>query len=147
MNTKRSISIIIVVGFLGTCLIGTSAMSQTKPGEGMNLLFRREMWCLEEAFEATIDGIIFDTMELINPTIPPLHKAREKVENAMHAGEKIILPKNQDKYKEFIKLEDKFYKDFEALVKSVEKGHKEVVKDQTCKLLDACVICHERFRK
>lgn len=33
MNCKRSISIIVVVGFFGTCLIGISAMGQTKPAE------------------------------------------------------------------------------------------------------------------
>jgi cytochrome c556 len=147
MDRKRLISFIVVIGVLGTCLTAISAMSQTKPEEGMNLLFRREMWCLEEAFEAIIDGIIFDTMELINPTIPPLHKAREKVETAMNAGEKIILPKNHDKFKEFIKLDDKFHKDFEALLKLAGKSHKEVVKDQTYKIMDACVVCHERFRK
>ena len=147
MNRKRPISFIFVIGVLGTCLTAISAMSQTKPEEGMNLLFRREMWCLEEAFEAIIDGIIFDTMELINPTIPPLHKAREKVETAMNAGEKIILPKNQDKFKEFIKLDDKFHKDFAALLKLAGKGPREVVKDQMYKIMDACVVCHERFRK
>jgi len=146
MNLSKFI-LIIIVGVFGTCLIGTSTMSQTKSEGGMNLLFRREMWCLEEAFEAIIDGIIFDTMELIKPTIPPLHKAREKVETAMNAGEKIILPKNQDKFKEFIKLDDKFQKDFAALVKLAGKSHKEVVKDQTYKIMDACVVCHERFRK
>jgi len=147
MNCKRSISIILVVGLFGTCLIAISAMSQTKPEEGMNLLFRREMWCLEEAFEAIIDGIIFDTMELINPTIPPLHKAREKVETAMNAGEKIILPKNQDEYKEFIKLYGKFHEDFETLLKLAGKSRKQAVKDQTYKIMDTCVVCHERFRK
>jgi len=147
MDRKRLISFIVVIGVLGTCLTAISAMSQTKPEEGMNLLFRREMWCLEEAFEAIIDGIIFDTMDLVNPTIPPLHKAREKVETAMNAGEKIILPKNQDKFKEFIKLDIKFYGDFEALEKAAGKGQRKVVKDQTHKLLDGCVVCHERFRK
>ena len=147
MNRKRPISFIFVIGVLGICLVAISAMSQTKPEEGTNLLFRREMWCFEETFEGIIDGIIFDTMELINPTIPPLHKAREKVETAMNAGEKIILPKNQDEYKEFIKLYGKFHEDFETLLKLAGKSHKEVVKGQTYKIMDACVVCHERFRK
>ena len=143
----KTFILIIIAGVFGTCLIAISAMSQTKPEEGMNLLFRREMWCLEETFEGIIDGIIFDTMELINPTIPPLHKAREKVETAMNAGEKIILPKNQDKFGEFIKLDAAFHRDFEALLTLAGKSHKQVVKDQTYKIMDTCVVCHERFRK
>jgi len=146
MKLKKFI-LIIIAGVFGTCLIATFALSQTKPEEGMNLLFRREMWCVEEAFEAVIDGIIFDTMELIKPTIVPLHKAREKVKTAINAGEKIILPKNQDKFGEFIKLDAAFHRDFEALLTVAGKGDKEVVKGQTFKILDSCVVCHERFRK
>jgi len=146
MKLKKSL-LFIIAGVFGTCLIATFAMSQTKTGEGMNLLFRREMWCLEEAFEAIIDGIIFDTMEMIKPTIPPLHKAREKVQNAINAGEKIILPKNQDKFREFIKLDAAFHRDFEALLTVAGKGDKQVVKDQMYKILNSCVVCHERFRK
>ncbi len=146
MNSKRFILGIIVIGVFGACLIPISAMSQTKPGGGMNLL-KQEMVALEQAFEAIIDAVIFDNMKLIKPTIPPLYEAREKVEKAINAGEKIILPKNQDKFKEFIRLDDRFHKDFETLVKAAEKSHKKVVKDQTHKLLDACVVCHESFRK
>jgi hypothetical protein len=47
-------------------------------------------------------------------TIVPLHKAREKVGQAIKTGEKIILPKNQEKFKEFLKLDDKFHREFEA---------------------------------
>jgi len=146
MNRKRFISTLIVLGVFATCLVGISALSQTKPEGGMNLL-RQEMLALEEAFEAIIDAVIFDNMELIKPTIPPLQKAREQIEKAINAGEKIILPKNQNKFGEFIKLDNRFHKDFESLVKAAEKGHRRVAKDQTHKLLDACVVCHERFRK
>ena len=146
MNHKRFISIIIVVGVIGTFLIGISAMSQTKP-EGRMSLLREEMLALEQAFESIIDALIFDNMGLIKPTIPSLNKAREKVQKAINVGEKIILPKNQDKFKEFVKLDDKFHKDFEALEKAAGKGHRGVVKDQAHKLLDGCVVCHERFRK
>ena len=146
MNCKRSISIMIVVGFLGICLIGTSAMSQTEPGGGMNPL-RREMLALEEAFETIIDAVIFENMELIKPQIPPFHEARKMFEEAIRAGQKIELPKNQDWFEEFVKLDNKFRRKFEALEKAAEAGKKKVVKDQTHKLFDACVVCHERFRK
>ncbi len=146
MNCERSISIIIVIGVFSTWLVGTPAMSQTKSKGGMDVL-KREMLALEEAFEAIIDAVIFDNMELIKPVTPPLHKAREKVEKAIKAGEKIILPKNQDKFKEFVELGNKFHKDFESIENAAEAGMKKVVQDQTHKLFDACVVCHERFRK
>lgn len=146
MNLKRFIPIITVVCVFGTCLVGISAMDQTEPKGGTNLL-EEETLALEPAFEAIIDAVIFDNMGLIKPTILPLHKAREKVEQGIKAGEKIILPKNQDKFKEFVKLDDKFHREFETLEKAAGAGKKKVVKDQTHKLFDACVVCHERFRK
>jgi cytochrome c556 len=42
---------------------------------------------------------------------------------------------------------DKFHEEFDALEKASEAGDKKVVKDQTHELLDACVVCHERFKK
>jgi cytochrome c556 len=145
MNCKRSISIVVVVGFFGTRLIGISAMGQTKPKGGMAL--REEMVALEEAFEIIIDAVVFSNMELIKPAVVRFHKAREKVEEAIGSGQRIILPKNHDKFKEFVELDIKFHEDFGALEKAAGKGQRKVVKDQTHKLLDGCVVCHERFRK
>jgi len=146
MSRKRFNLIIIFVSVFGTCLIGTSAVSQTEPGGGMAPL-REEMLALEEVFEIIIDAVIFENMELIKPQIPPFREARKKFEEAISAGQKIELPKNKDKLKEFIKLDNKFQKKFKALEEAAEKGQKEVVKDQIHKLFDACVVCHERFRK
>ncbi len=111
------------------------------------MILKQEMLALEQVFETIIDAVIFDNMELIKPQIPPFHEARKRVEEAISAGEKIQLPKNKNKFKEFVKLDDKFHKDFETLEEAAEKGQKGVVKDLTHKLFDACVACHERFRK
>jgi cytochrome c556 len=145
MNCKRSISIIIVVGFLGTCLIAISAMGQANLRTAMAL--REEMVALEEAFETVIDAVIFSNMGMIKPAVVRFHKAREKVEEVISSGPRIILPKNHDKFEEFVELDIKFHEDFASLEKAAEKGQKKVVKDQTHKLLDGCVVCHERFRK
>ena len=51
------------------------------------------------------------------------------------------------KFKEFAELDGRFKKDLGTLKKAAEKGQKKVVKDQTHKLLDDCVVCHEGFRK
>jgi cytochrome c556 len=147
MNCKRLIPIIIiVVGVFGTCFVGISAAGQTKPTEGMNLL-REEMVALEQAFQTIIDAVIFANMGLIKPAAARFHKARKKIEEAISAGQRITLPKNQVKFKEFVELDDKFHDCFRALEKAAEKGQKKIVKDQTHKLLDNCVVCHEGFRK
>lgn len=145
MNRKRSILIIIVVGYLGTCLIAISAMGQARLRTGMAL--REEMVALEEAFETIIDAVIFSNMGVIKYAVVRFHKAREKVEEAIISGPRIVLPRNHDKFKEFVELDIKFHKDLTSLEKAAEKGQKKVVKDQTHKLLDSCVVCHERFRK
>ncbi len=145
MNSKRFISIIIAVGFLGICLIAISAMGQEELRTGMAL--REEMVALEEAFETIIDAVIFSNMELIKPAVVRFHRTRGRVEEAISSGPRIILPKNHDKFKEFVELDIKFYEDFETLEKAAGRGEKKVVKDQTHKLLDGCVVCHERFRK
>ena len=146
MNLKKFILIIIVVGVFGVCFVGNSAMGQMESQGGMNVL-RGEMMALEEAFETIIDAVIFDNMELIKPQIPPFHEARKMFEEAIRTGQKIELPKNQDWFEEFVKLDNKFRRKFEALEKAAEAGKKKVVKDQIHKLFDACVVCHERFRK
>jgi len=146
MNRKRFISIIIVVGVFGTCLVGISAMGQTEPQGGTNVL-RRDMLALEEVFETIIDAVIFDNMELIEPFIPPYYIRREKFDEAISTGQKIELPKNQDRFEEFVKLDNEFRRKFGVLEKAVEAGKKKAVKDQIHKLFDSCVVCHERFRK
>jgi cytochrome c556 len=86
-------------------------------------------------------------VELIKPAVVRFHKAREKVEEAICSGPRIILPQNHDKFKEFVELDIKFHEDLASLEKAAEKGQKKLVKDQTHKLLDRCVVCLERFRK
>jgi len=111
------------------------------------MVLREEMVALEEAFEIIIDAVIFSNMELIKPAVVRFHRVRGKVEEAISSGPRIILPKNHDKFKEFVELDIKFHEDLASLGKAAEKGQKELVKDQTHKLLDRCVVCHERFKK
>ena len=146
MRNKKTVSIIIFIGILSIMLIGTSILSQTKPMGGVNLV-KEEMLALDPAFKKVIDAVVLGNMKIVKPALADLHEAREEVEKAVKAGQKITLQKNQDKLKEFIELDDKFHEEFEALEKAAEAGNKKVVQDQTHKLLDACVVCHERFRK
>jgi cytochrome c556 len=146
MDYKTLIPIVVVAGVFGICFVGTPAMGQTKPTEGINLL-KEEMVALEQTFETIIDAVIFANLELIKPAAARFRKARERFEGAISAGQRIKLPKNQDRFKEFVQLDDKFNGRFWALEKAAKKGQKKVVKDHTHKLLDDCVVCHEGFRK
>jgi len=146
MKLKKFILIIAFVSILSAFLIMTSVLSQTQPRGAVNLV-KEEMLVLDPAFKKVIDAVVLGDLRIIKPSLADLHEAREDVEKAVKAGRKITLQKNQDKLKEFIELDDKFHEEFEILEKAAEAGNKKVVKDQTHKLLDACVVCHERFRK
>ena len=141
MKPKNFIPLIVLVGVLGASFVGISVRSQS-----VNLV-KEEMLVLDPAFKKIIDAVALGNMKIIKPALTELHEAREEVEKAVKAGQKITLQKNQDQLKEFIELDDKFHEEFDALEKAAEAGNKKVVKDQTHKLLDACVVCHERFKK
>lgn len=143
MEHKRSIPLIIVAACLIFSLTGISTLGRAK---GLNLS-KEEMLALDPAFKKIIDAVVMENLKIIKPALADLHEAREEVERAVKAGQKIALPKNQDKLKEFIELDDRFHEEFEVLEKAAEAGNKKVVQQQTHKLLDACVVCHERFAK
>ncbi len=131
----------VLVSLLGGYFAGGSLRGQT-----VNLI-KEEMLALDPAFKKIIDAVVLGDMKKIKPVLKEVHEAREGVEKAVKAGQKIVLQKNQDQFKEFVELDDKFHEDFEAIEKAAEAGNKNLVKDLTHKLLDACVVCHERFKK
>jgi soluble cytochrome b562 len=141
MNHKKTILIFVITGFISALSVGISAHGQT-----VNLV-KEEMLALDPVFKKIIDAVVLGDMKKIKPVLKEVHEAREEVEKAVKAGQKIVLQKNQDQFKEFVELDDKFHEDFEALEKAAEAGNKKLVKDLTHKLLDACVVCHERFKK
>jgi cytochrome c556 len=141
MDLKKFILLIMITGVLGFCLVTFSAWSQS-----INLV-KEEMLVLDPAFKKIIDAVVLGDMRIVKPALHELHEAREEVEKAVKAGKKITLQKNQDRLKEFIELDDKFHEEFEVLERAAEAGNKKAVQAQTHKLLDACVVCHERFKK
>jgi cytochrome c556 len=141
MKPKPLISLIVLLLLLPFCIIQLPAR-----GQSVNLV-KEEMIALDGAFKKVIDAIVLGNMKIIKPALHDFHEAREEVEKAVKGGQKITLQKNQDQLKEFIELDDKFHEEFEKLEKAAEADNKKVVLDQTHKLLDACVFCHERFKK
>ncbi len=141
MNPKNLMLLAITAVFVGAIVIGHSVL-----GQSVNLV-KEEMLVLDPAFKKIIDAVVLGDMRIVKPALHELHEAREEVENAVKAGKKITLQKNQGQVKEFIELDDKFHEEFEILEKAAEAGDKKTVQNQTHKLLDACVVCHERFKK
>jgi cytochrome c556 len=86
-------------------------------------------------------------MERIKPGMMGVFEARERIERALKAGQKVILPKNQGQIREFIRLDDQFHSDLEDLTRAAETGQRKVVKNYAHRLLDSCVVCHEKFRR
>ena len=137
----RIVMVFIFAGVVGGYFAGGSVR-----GQSANLV-KEEMLVLDPAFKKVIDAVVLSDLRIIKPALGELHEARESVEKAVKAGQKTTLQKNQDKVNEFVELDDKFHEEFEILEKAVEAGHKKIVLQQTHKLLDACVVCHERFKK
>jgi len=73
--------------------------------------------------------------------------ARGKREDAVKAGFPVRLPKNPNRLDEFFFLEQKFQIDLLELGRAAETGQKRAVRNQAHRLLDACVGCHEKFRR
>lgn len=104
-----------------------------------------EMVALNEAFKNLLDAILLNEPEKIELPFHNVHKAKEKTMEAAKKGE-ITLPKNNDKFKEFEKLDEKFHHDLEAIIEAADKKDMKTVKANTHKLFDSCMECHTKFR-
>lgn len=122
------------------------AVPQTKtPADKTPNPVKDEMVALNEAFKNLLDAILLNEPEKIELPFHNVHNAKEKTMAAVKKGE-VKLPKNNDKFKEFEKLDEKFHHDLEAIIEAADKKDMKTVKARTHKLIDACVECHSRFR-
>ena len=96
-------------------------------------------------FREIIDAVVLGDMSVIPPALGKAQEAREKRDDAVKAG--FRLPKNPNRMDEFFFLEQKFQIELLELGRAAETGQKRAVRNQAHKLLDACVGCHEKFRK
>lgn len=126
--------------FLVSIAIGTEK-------QGSQNLIQKEMVALDSALKATIDAIVLNEPGRIALAFDEVNKIRAEVEHAVKDGAKITLPKNQKRLREFVRLDNKFHRELEILLKAAKKNKMGVVRSQTHRLLDACVRCHMIFRK
>ncbi len=133
------ISLILVFLSLGVASGAERPESQT--------LVQKEMVALDAAFKSTIDAIVMNEPEKIPPAFEEVASLREQVEHAVKSGIKLTLPRNQKRFKEFVRLDDKFHHELEILLKAARKKNMTTVRKQTHRLLDLCARCHTVFKK
>lgn len=126
-------------------LFSLSALSYAEEQE--RSLIRREMAVLDRALKVTVDAIVLNELEKIPPAFEEVHRIRHEVEETLHRGKKIVLPRNQKRFKEFVRMDNKFHRDIELLLKAAKKNSMATVRKQTHRLIDACVRCHAVFRR
>ncbi|MDH4101094.1 MAG: hypothetical protein OEV28_11050 [Nitrospirota bacterium] len=104
-----------------------------------------EMVALNEAFKNLLDAILLNEPEKVELPFHNVHRYKEKTMAAAKKGE-IKLPKNNDKFAEFEKLDEKFHHDLEGILAAADKKDMKALTAKTHKLFDACVECHSKFR-
>jgi len=116
--------------------------------KGLALLenpLKTEMQVLDNAFKNLITSIVLNNLSAIEEPFHEVHKAKHKTEEALERKE-IVLPKNNDKVAEFIKIDHEFHHQLEVLIKASGKGDLKKVQKVTHELLDTCIQCHTKFR-
>lgn len=103
------------------------------------------MRLLDKAFKNLIDSFILNNPDAIEEPFHEVHKAKANTEKALEKGE-LRLPKNSDKIKQFIQMDERFHKKLERLLDASRKKDMKTVQDVTHKLLNGCVECHRKFR-
>ncbi len=126
-------------------LFSLSALSYAEEQE--RSLIRQEMVALDRALKVTVDAIVLNELEKIPPAFEEVHRIRHKMEETLHRGKEIVLPRNQKRFKEFVRMDNKFHHDIELLLKAAKKNSMVTVRRQTHRLIDACVRCHAVFRR
>ncbi|MFA4829293.1 MAG: hypothetical protein WC855_04170 [Thermodesulfovibrionales bacterium] len=110
-------------------------------------LIRKEMAALDKAFKITVDAVVLNQPEKIAPAFVEVQKIMEQVEQAVKDKKEIALPRNQNKFKVFVKLDNRFHREIGTLVIAAKKNRMRTVNRQTHNLLNMCVRCHAIFRK
>ncbi len=129
-------------------LSGLTAFLVTSPlaGEERNPL-KEEMAGLDLAFKEMIDAVVLGDLSLVPPAVEKAREARGKRDEVIRAGYPLRLPKNPNREDEFNFFDRKFQADLVEMARAAETGQKRAIRNHVHKLLDACLGCHERFRK
>lgn len=141
---KKYILSAVVSVALSSASIVHAEEAKTAPAAGVTPV-KAEMRLLNDAFKNLMDALILNTPETIEEPFHEVHKAKANTEKALEKGE-IKLPKNGDKMKQFVEMDEQFHKKLEMLIEASRKKDMKAVQETTHKLLDGCVQCHSKFR-
>ena len=118
---------------------------ETQVSPGVNPLVE-EMRRLDAAFKEIVSGVALGDGVRVHRAIEGMHGAREKTEEALHAGE-IKPPKNSGALEKFEKMDREFHGNLEKLAGAASKNDRQGMLRLTKKLMDGCVGCHAAYRK
>lgn len=137
----------IILGVVALVVLSSAVVSaeEAKTAPAADSLVKVEMRLLDKAFKNLIDSLILNNPKAIEEPFHEVHMAKANTEKALEKGE-IKLPKNNDKMKEFVHMDEQFHGKLEALIEASRKGDMKAVQDVTHKLLNGCVQCHNKFR-
>ncbi len=136
---------ISLLAFFIAVLSAVSVTAAAEEQEPKNLI-QREMAALDSALKVTVDAIVLNDLQRIHPAFQEADRLRAQREQAVKGGARIVLPRNQKRFKEFLRMDNKFHHDVDHLLKTARKNNPGAVQRQTHRLLDACVRCHRIFR-
>ena len=139
---KKSICTIAMIGMVGISSPILAAKDIVYPDDNA---VRAEMRLLDKAFKNAIDGLLLNRPEIIEQPFHEVHKAKMNTEKAIKKGN-IKLPKNSNKLKEFVELDEAFHEKLVGLLKASRKKDMNAVKTSIDEILDGCVQCHNKFR-
>lgn len=142
MNMKRLI--VSVIAFAVLSSLAAYAEEQQKSPEAESPV-KTEMRLLNAAFINLIDSLVLNNPQAIEEPFHEVHKAKANTEEALKKGE-LRLPKNGDKIKQFVRMDEQFHRKTEAMLAAARKGNMRMVQNMTHKLLNGCVQCHRMFR-
>lgn len=139
---------LVAVAVVSLAMVAGTANAEeatTTPSEAGISPVKIEMRLLNDAFLNLIDSLVLNTPDLIEEPFHKVHMAKANTEKALEKGE-IKLPKNGDKIKQFVELDEQFHKKLEVLIEAAGKKDMKEIQEVTHKLLNACVQCHSKFR-
>lgn len=138
---KRFILIISII----SCLVFAIQLAEAAEPAKTESPLKAEMRLLNSAYINLITSLIFNNPGAIAEPFHEVLKAKAVTEEALQKG-KLKLPKNNDKIKKFIEMDEQFHKDTEELLAAARRGNMKWVEGVTNKLLDGCIQCHKMFR-
>ena len=106
---------------------------------------KAEMRLLNNAFNNLINSLILNNPKAVEEPFHAVHRAKANTEKALERGD-VRLPKNNDKIKQFIKMDKEFHENMEILIEASHKGDTKKIQEITHKLLNGCIGCHNKFR-